>query len=703
MQTPPPATPASPTTLWQFLGIPQACDKLQAAHLNKLGNSPDKEVKPPLKSLADPSNLQSPNPAIKKAAEVKQEEDLAPQKIKAIKYLATIACGCHPGVREALLAALDDCTEAVRYEAALAFCKSAGNHCAVCNKTSCCGAAVAKKLRDMADGMDDNGCLKEPSPRVRAAAAAALNACNMVTPLTTEPLTPVPEKSRSPIAPHPERATSNEPSPAPLPGDEPGSPNTQENGSGAQPPRRVPVRPVGLEEARPEGPDQSPAGIALAENGDNPSVDRLAALPGGRWIGAGPACPCPCPQAPGAATPGAEAPGAAAPGAPAPGAPAPGAQAPGAPAPGGPNAAAQPNAPSNALAGSLGAAEGPAAAAPNMMGDSGGLPAFVQVSPGRYATAPVAGGGRSFKISENDSPTPTDRVFFDYNHFQNGIQLGSGFASLDQFTFGVEKSLVDGLASVELRTPFAHGLSATQGPGTFGAEDYEFGNMALALKVPLQQCDNYTISAGLGVTLPTARDGSYIETGIPSTFTTGTYVIHNDSVHLMPFLGGQWDINDCWYVMGFAQLDFDANGDRISETAAAAPFGAGLTYNSRYFDQDLLYLDLGVGHWLYRDPCGRFLTGVVPSVELHYTTTLQDGYTVAEGQTGAAAVTNLTRQDILDLTAGVHFLFGPLTDLTIAGVAPLRRTIIPTDAAGDVVRANALFDAEVIVQLNRRF
>jgi hypothetical protein len=69
-----------------------------------------------VKPLADPANLNSDNPAIKAAAEIKTEEDLAPQKIKAIRYLSTIACGCYPQVRPALLAALDDCTEEVRYE-----------------------------------------------------------------------------------------------------------------------------------------------------------------------------------------------------------------------------------------------------------------------------------------------------------------------------------------------------------------------------------------------------------------------------------------------------------------------------------------------------------------------------------------------------------------------------------------------------------
>ncbi len=176
----------------------------------------------PIKRIADPENLQSPNKAIRTAAEVKADQDLAPQKIKAIKYLATVGCGCYkPEVKEALLEALDDCTEAVRYEAAIAFCKAAGNPCNNCDENGCCSAVVMQKLHDIAQGQDENCCYKESSARVRAAAEMALNACRRkvgptqepgttpvtvpegrgretLTPTEAPPMTPTPEKELSP-------------------------------------------------------------------------------------------------------------------------------------------------------------------------------------------------------------------------------------------------------------------------------------------------------------------------------------------------------------------------------------------------------------------------------------------------------------------------------------------------------------------------
>ena len=173
----------APTTLWNFLGIPQGCHKIEDAIINPRGNHPKLERKPALKRIADPANLESPNPAIKAAAKIKADADLAPQKIKAIKYLATVCCGCAKNkddVKEALLAALDDCTEEVRYEAAIALCQCAGNPCTNCNRAGCCDAKIMNKLVKISEGKDEQGCWLEPSARVRAAAANALGACQRV-------------------------------------------------------------------------------------------------------------------------------------------------------------------------------------------------------------------------------------------------------------------------------------------------------------------------------------------------------------------------------------------------------------------------------------------------------------------------------------------------------------------------------------------
>jgi hypothetical protein len=197
------APASAPPTLWSFLGIPQGCHKIQDALVNPFGRHPKWERKPALKRIADPANLQSDNPAIKAAAKIKAEADLAPQKIKAIRYLATICCGCAKNrdeVKEALLSALDDCTEAVRYEAALALCGCAGDPCTNCNRAGCCDAKIMNKLQKVSEGQDAQGCWLEPSARVRAAAANALGACRQVRGPTAQVPAEAPKKGEVPTA-----------------------------------------------------------------------------------------------------------------------------------------------------------------------------------------------------------------------------------------------------------------------------------------------------------------------------------------------------------------------------------------------------------------------------------------------------------------------------------------------------------------------
>ncbi|MBN2023833.1 MAG: TonB-dependent receptor [Pirellulales bacterium] len=190
-------TPSAPT-LWNYLGIPQGIQKVRDVTTNRRGNHPNIERPDALRRISDPANLaMDPDkyPEIVTAAKIKKQEDEAEQKIKAIKYLGTIGCaGCYEGVDQALLEALGDCTEAVRHEAAIVLCQSAGCVCDRCGGRGCCTAAVMKKLHELAYETDESCCHKEPSARVRAAARNALQACMRVTPASGPPgMTPIEE------------------------------------------------------------------------------------------------------------------------------------------------------------------------------------------------------------------------------------------------------------------------------------------------------------------------------------------------------------------------------------------------------------------------------------------------------------------------------------------------------------------------------
>ncbi len=173
--------PAQQSTIWSFLGIPQGLRKINGAMVNRRGNLPGLEKKPPLKAIADPANLESDVPAIKKAAQIKQAEDLKKQKIKAIKYLTSVGCGCYDvdgGVTAALLAASQDCTEDVRLATIEAISDAAeGGCCSRCGEVSCCKKDLIIRLAEIAYELDEHGCYLEPSERVREAAIEALETC----------------------------------------------------------------------------------------------------------------------------------------------------------------------------------------------------------------------------------------------------------------------------------------------------------------------------------------------------------------------------------------------------------------------------------------------------------------------------------------------------------------------------------------------
>ncbi|MEQ1829159.1 MAG: hypothetical protein ABL921_24565 [Pirellula sp.] len=175
--------PIPTATVWDKLGITGAGARLRDSTINRSGNFPGLEKKPPVLRLADPANLAPEKPeVIKTAAKIKQDQDLKKQKIKAIKFLAEVNCGCYnkdDAVAKAFLEALGDCDPDVRQAAVEAICTTAGN-CSKCKtgcETTCCSEEILKKLNELANGKDANGCPKESVPEIRSMAAAAIRKC----------------------------------------------------------------------------------------------------------------------------------------------------------------------------------------------------------------------------------------------------------------------------------------------------------------------------------------------------------------------------------------------------------------------------------------------------------------------------------------------------------------------------------------------
>jgi len=348
------------------------------------------------------------------------------------------------------------------------------------------------------------------------------------------------------------------------------------------------------------------------------------------------------------------------------------------------------------------------ASVPNMFGDLGLATVMIDVKRGASGTAgfasnvdlPTAGGSRRVKIAENDSPIPVDRVFLNYNHFHNVFQLSEQLAippglpptirqvPIDRYTVGVEKTMAEGQYSVELRLPF-NGTFDEQ-LQTVGVDGGNIGNLALVFKSLLYSDEEAAVGAGLGIDTPTGSDSI-------GRIGQAQLRFNNQSLHLLPYIGflvapgdPTWGWNDGVFLSGFAQIDIVTDGSNVN---LLPPSGAGARSLGKFNEQNLAFLDLGVGYWLFRNPYAERLTGLAVVSELHYTTSLQDsdvlGANLPGGEITVASRGN--RFDVLNGTIGVQMLMFELSSLRVAGVFPLRD------------EDQRFFDSEVQVQFNRRF
>jgi len=340
-----------------------------------------------------------------------------------------------------------------------------------------------------------------------------------------------------------------------------------------------------------------------------------------------------------------------------------------------------------------GAASGPESAVPSMVGDYlGGF--FSLTSSGGSGTVtttcPLAGGAiPRFKMAEDTSPLPVDRVYFNYDYYSN-VPINANTVgmnpdiNLNAYTPGFEKTFFNGVMSVELRLPMATTLSRNIFlDGTTRTAEGEVGNLGITVKALLLQSDTFAISAGLGIDCPTAPDSTCFQ----SQANPSGIQILNQSVHLLPFVGGLWTPNDRLFCLGFVQFDIDANGDAINDVFANGPSAPIVTPAGRYYEQTMIYLDGVAGYWIRRDNDPElWLNGVAVFGELHGNQSLNTSSGVSGTPVGNLTGDNIS---ILDMTIGADFQFGPLTTVTAAYSTPLT--------------SQREFDGQFRFMINRRF
>lgn len=297
---------------------------------------------------------------------------------------------------------------------------------------------------------------------------------------------------------------------------------------------------------------------------------------------------------------------------------------------------------------------------------------------------PLAGGARRLRMGDNNRALPVDRAIFEYQYFKHAYTAdASRFIvgpdvrrqALQQFTVGMEKTFLHGRCSVDVRIPFANQF--TLNTPNFGVEGGTLGNINCKFKMALLIEDNFALSIGTGIDIPTG-DGVLIQgNGVP-------FEIQNTSTFLAPFVAYEERLND-YFVNAFLSADIPLSGNDVR-------FGFPLQPTlGKINDQTLFICNLGAGRWLYRNDQSRVRGWAVAS-ELNYTSTTQnsDIFVRTTFLQQFTIRNDANRVDALNLTLGTQFNIAK-TELRLAFVQPLRN--------GD----DRAFTNELSFQANRHF
>ncbi len=283
------------------------------------------------------------------------------------------------------------------------------------------------------------------------------------------------------------------------------------------------------------------------------------------------------------------------------------------------------------------------------------------------------------KIADNGSPLPHDRVFLNYSDFQQ-VPLTASGVNVRRIAPGFERTLFDGRMSWQVVVPMAFTLDTDiTANGLTDTSKSELGDVAVTLKHLLHRTDTYVLSGGVTVTAPTAQD-------VRIVLADGTELleVENETVHIMPFIGGLYTPNDRCFAQWFLQGDFDGSGSPVKVNN----FNGGFADAGTIHDTSYLYADFSLGFWIYRNPPEirstvtngvrhvhiqskgpLHLSGAAPMVEFHYNRSLgeTDSLQSSSLQVGRA-------QDSLEswnFVLGGTLEFGPSLSVTAAYIEPL--------------------------------
>ena len=321
---------------------------------------------------------------------------------------------------------------------------------------------------------------------------------------------------------------------------------------------------------------------------------------------------------------------------------------------------------------------------PSMIGDGGLITPLLQFG---LPDVTPAFQNHIYKVAENNSPLPQDRIGFNYNFLHNvyngtldGLRVND---DLSEYRLFAEKTLFCDRLSVDLMIPFY--FTSRYDPGDdlllVGPEtDYAFGDIAFGMKYLLHRSESAALSAGLRVEAPT--NDEITQTGQLNFF----YATVNDDVwHFTPYAALLMTPSDRFFVQSF--LSYRLNSGSL-ESEEFGPIR----------QQTYLMADASAGYWIYRNPGNRGLTGIVPTVELHYTGAFDE-----ESPDNTVTNTIYGKTDVLNLTAGLTALINDRTSMAVGVSVPLLDNPTSLPFTTSTVGTDRRYDWALMVNMNYYF
>jgi len=281
-------------------------------------------------------------------------------------------------------------------------------------------------------------------------------------------------------------------------------------------------------------------------------------------------------------------------------------------------------------------------------------------------SSPSALYGRQ-KIAENVSPIPQNRIFLNYSYFDN-TPLAGGL-DVKRWTPGFESLLWSEATSLEVRLPMATTLSSNIFSDGTDSTHNEVGNLYFAIKHLIYREEQSAVSIGCSATLPTADDINYFVRS--RAFGLRQLLrIENQAVHVLPFIGW-YQGGSRFFTQGFAQLDIDTNGNRVSYNPNFLQDR--LVTLGRTQDSNFFYFDIQNGYWLMRknpNDTTRGCTGISAVSELHWNRSLnaEDQLVFPNGSQFSAPRSDV---QILNGLLGMNFVYNHKTSLSFGYTAPI--------------------------------